>query len=125
MKSIHFKRSFLCLLLIYFFTYSTTLYSCDAFAGPDIQICGFTHTLIGNPGNGNWGVYCDESADLVSIADSNSSITDVTVANCGIYQFVYTVIDAQNCVAHDTIEIEFRDPSEVTYYINLDICRML
>ncbi len=121
MKSTYFTRPFLCLLLFFFLNYSTILYSCDAFAGPDDSVCGFTYTLNGNPGNGTWGVYCDESANLVSIADPSSSFTEVTVAQCGFYQFVYTVIDATNCVAHDTIEIQFRDPSSAEYYINLDI----
>lgn len=84
---------------------------CPPIAGTDTLLCGFTATLMATPEGGTWSIVCDESVGVVEFEDANSTETSVTVSECGVYTFVYTM-DTPECAAEDTVKVGFEDPSD-------------
>ncbi|MEM9821029.1 MAG: hypothetical protein AAF985_08150, partial [Bacteroidota bacterium] len=102
------------------FSNSISAQVCQAYAGVDTTICGFSYLLEGQTSNGTWDIICELSTDIASLTSVGPGVATATVSTCGYYNFVYTVMD-NSCIDRDTIEVLFRDPSTSTYTINSTI----
>ena len=92
MKSTAIQTFFVAFFALLFFTnFNPVAAQCTAFAGNDTLICGFSHTLLNIETGGTWDIVCEESDGSVVFETLNIDTTVVTVSNCGIYTFTYTV----------------------------------
>lgn len=120
MKYTAIQTFFVALCVLLFFTnFNPVAAQCNAFAGNDTLICGFSHSLLNIETGGTWDVVCEESDGSVVFETLNIDTTIVTVSNCGIYTFTYTVSEPP-CTDTDTVRINFLDPSSTQYFIDLD-----
>ncbi|MBP7273775.1 MAG: hypothetical protein KA974_08025, partial [Saprospiraceae bacterium] len=83
-------------------------------AGADTTVCGYKHHLIGDPIGGTWTIDCVSAPAVVVISPSASDTTLITVAACGMYDFIYSVDVGGGIMTQDTIRIAFQDPNSAT-----------
>lgn len=90
-------------------------------AGQDTIICGYRYGLIGQPAGGTWSYLCSDSLRWVELGGTSPSGVAVSfVAECGVYDFIYTVDDSI-CVDADTVSVSFEDQSNQVRKISYDI----
>jgi len=90
---------------------------CIVNPGEDGQACGFTYTLDAS-GSSPGGVW----TGLGNFADANSPITEVDVAQYGVYVFVYTV-ETADCKNSGQVSVEFgEDPTTANAGSDYVVC---
>ena len=97
------KTFFLLSLLIGFGVQWSQAQYCEPNAGIDSFVCQLTYLLQGEPLGGSWTYECKDSNQVVQLAPVSASSAQASVARCGEYTFVYTVVEVDTIVLSGNI----------------------